>query len=76
MKVSTTYSFKANGSYVYYDGRLNFTDRTDPSHELALDVELSFDNLCQLAESLNSRIKRIKDDQLAKVREQLKEVDE
>jgi hypothetical protein len=75
MKVSTTYTFKANSSYIYYD-RLNFTDRRDPNNEVAMDVELSFDELCRFAEQLNVRIKRVKQDQLDKARKELEEASE
>lgn len=76
MKVSTTYSFKANSSYVYYDNRLNFTDRRDPNNEVTLDVELSFEELCRLHEQIASRIKRIKQDRIDKAREELAKLEE
>jgi hypothetical protein len=76
MKVSTTYTFKANSSYIYYDGRLNFTDRRDPNNEVALDIELSFDELCRLSEQLDARIKRVKQDRIDKARKELEEASE
>jgi len=76
MKVTTTYSFKATSSYVYYDNRLNFTDRSDPNNEATLDVDLSFEELCRLQEQIASRIKRIKQDRIDKAREELAKLEE
>lgn len=76
MKVTTTYNFKATGSYVYYDHRLNFTDRRNPDNEVAVDIELSFEELCHLHEQIASRIKRIKQDRADKAREELAKLEE
>lgn len=76
MKVSTTYTFKAANAYVYYDHRLNFTDRRDPNNEISIDIELGFEELCRLSEQITARIKRLKDERLDKAREELAKLEE